>query len=222
MKIHCSSLPSLMIKPRNKGEILSETAKSMLREMWIKEKYDREKFDRINKYTNKGTMVESDSLELVSKFLDKPLFKNNKELSNDSIVGTPDVLQDNFVMDVKSSWDIWTYAEIDEEKARKQYYWQLVGYAILTNKLNMKLVYALTNTPEMLIADELYRLSFKVGDDEATQTRARRNYIYDDIPLKQRVKIYNFNLTVEEIQTEKTNIEAMCSAANDYVDSLSL
>jgi len=222
MKIHCSSLPALMTKPRNKGEILSETAKAMLREMWIKEKYGREKFDRINKYTNKGIMVESDSLDLVSKYLSQPLFKNNKELSNDYITGTPDTYQDSFVMDVKSSWDIWTYAEVDESKARKQYYYQLVGYAILTGKLSMKLVYSLTNTPEMIITDELYKLSFKIGEDEETQNNARRNYIYDDIPLKERVKIYNFDLTAEELQEEQLLIEAKVVEGNNYIRSLSL
>jgi hypothetical protein len=193
-KFHCSSLAYLLVDPRTKGETLSETTKTFLREEWIKAVYGREKVIS-TKYMTKGIAVESDSLELVSQVMNTPLFKNKKTYENDYLIGTPDVILDSEIVDIKSSWDIWTYASVDENDARKNYYAQLLGYMMLTGKMTSRLIYALSNTPESTIQDELYRLSFQkpeINNSDEETARFRKNYIFDDIPLEKRIKVFEF------------------------------
>lgn len=198
-KFHCSSLPCLMTKSRNKSEPLSETAKAMLREIWIKEKYGRVSFGRANKFTEKGLVVEQDSLKLVTCVLKRGfLAKNRSQLSNDYVTGTPDVVAP-ILIDIKSSWDIWTFAGVDSKKAHSDYYWQLFGYMWMLKKSRSKLIYALVNTPDNIKEDELYRLTFKNLLPEEIQA-AERNYIFDDIREKQRVKVFNFSFDKEKVQ----------------------
>jgi len=121
---HCSSIAQMMVKPRAAGELLSATTKSYLKELWIKETFQRDKIDMIgNKYTTKGTIVETDSIELYEHVSSVSYFKNNEQLKNDYLVGTPDIVAPNLI-DIKSSWDIFTFGAVDEKKARADYYWQ--------------------------------------------------------------------------------------------------
>ena len=215
-KFHCSSLPILMTKSRSKSDPLSETTKSYLKDLWIKETYGREKFDTKNKYTDKGNLCEQDSLELVTKILGKGFLAKNKEfLSNKYVCGTPDVISP-VLIDIKTSWDIWTYAGTDRDKALKTYYWQLFGYMWLLNKKRSKLIYALVNTPDELKADEMYRLSFKIGEEKANATEM--NYVFDDIAEKKRVKI--FNLKFEEALVDE--LKERAELAREYLKRIKL
>lgn len=195
-KFHCSGLPKIMTSGRAKDELLGETAKSYLRELWIKERFNRKTYDNVNKYTKKGIMVESDSLEMVSEVIGEKLFKNNDLFENDYICGTPDIA--NPVVDVKSSWDIFTYFAVDEKKARSDYYWQLVGYMILCKQTKSRLIYSLVNTPLQLAQDELYKMGFNLSEEQLSE--AENNFMYDDLPKALRVKVYNFELEKEEEQ----------------------
>lgn len=191
-KFHCSALPTLMTEGRTKGE-LSETTKSALLEIWIEEVFGRKKIID-NKYMTKGTVVESDSLELVSKVTGRPLFKNKTTYENEWLVGTPDVVSP--LIDIKSSWDIWTFFAQDEKKANKAYYWQLAGYGQLTGGSEAELIFTLVTTPEEIINDELYKLQFKVGEDRAQE--ARVNFEFEDIDPKLRMKTFKFEFSLED------------------------
>ena len=220
-KFRCSSLPMLMTKSRSKSDILSETAKACLREIWIKEMFGREKIDTRNKFVDKGISCESDSLDLVKEVLGVNYFKNNKEYSNDWIKGTPDIVTVMEIKDIKTSWDIWTFATVDEDKAYKDYYYQLLGYMWLTKSPNSELIYCLVDTPEEIINDELYRLSFKykdISDNPETEMKVKRNYLFSDIEPKLRLKNYKFSYT--EAETEA--VKGILMEARKYLASLSL
>ena len=190
-KFHCSGLSNIMVNARKKDELLSETTKSYLTKIYIKEVWGREPTDMLaNKYTQKGIMCETDSLNLVEKVLNKSYFKNNKELHNDFIVGTPDVINPDLI-DIKTSWDIFTYAAVDEKKATADYFYQLLGYMWLTGKKMARLTYCLVDTPDQMMTDELYRLSFKIPEDQVDGYT--RNYKFEDIPQELRVKQFVFN-----------------------------
>lgn len=221
-KFRASSLPNLMTKARSKSEILSETAKACLREIWIKETFGREKIETRSKFTDKGVSCESDSLELVKQVLGVSYFKNNHELSNDWIKGTPDVVvKDRHVIDIKTSWDIWTFAAVDGEKAEKDYFYQLLGYMWLTGLPVAKLMYCLVDTPEEIIADELFRLSFKykeIGQNEEQDKKYRANYIFNDIDPKLRVKEYSFSY----VEAEMEAVKGILMEARKYLSGLHL
>ena len=215
-KFHCSALPRLMTNSRTKSEPLGETAKSLLREIHIKEIFGREKTDSINRYTQKGLLVEQDSLDLATKVLDTGFIAKNKDqLENDYIIGTPDVVKPE-TWDVKSNWDLWTFFEVDEDKACKDYFWQVFGYMWLTDAKQTKLIYALVNTPDHIVEDELYRLNFKVGEDKAEEYR--KNFVFDDIPPEKRIKTFTIDWESEKLEELTQRIEL----AREYLGGLSL
>lgn len=204
-KFHPSGLNNLLTNSRKKDEVLSETAKSYLRELWIKEVWGREKSDMVgNKFTQKGIMCETDSLSLIEKVTGKKYFKNQKQLDNDWIIGTPDVTGAELV-DVKTSWDLFTFVAVTEAQAKKDYYSQVLGYMWLLDQKKAIVMYCLVNTPEILITDDLYRLSFKLPEDQIEKYRT--NYIFDDIPEKDRIKAYAFEYDETIIEEIKKRIE---------------
>jgi hypothetical protein len=216
-KFRCSGLSNLMVEPRKKTETLSETTKSYLRELWIKETFGRDKgYQTISKYTKKGTMVESDSLDLVETVTGEKYFKNLETLENNWIKGTPDLILDGKIIDIKSSWDLWTFSAVTQDQARKDYFWQLLGYMWLTGKPTSELIYSLVTVPEPLQTDEIYRLSFLLGEDEAEKQRI--NFTFDDIDPKLRIKQFNFDFNQELADQLKSRVEA----SRMYMESLTL
>lgn len=218
-KFRCHGLANLLIDSRNKSDLLSETTKTYLKELWIKEVFNREKYVS-TKYMSKGIAVETDSLQLVEEVLKKKYFKNIKEFSNEYIAGIPDAIDPNYILDIKSSWDIWTFAGVDESDARKTYYAQLLGYMILTGKSKAKLAYCLVNTPEEQIEYEMYKLkvSGAIKDTEEEITKARSNFIFDDILAEKRIKTYDFE---KDAEIETKLIERI-KLAREYMNNLSL
>jgi hypothetical protein len=191
----CSSLGHLMTESRSKSDPISETTKTHLVDVFVSKKYQR-KTDISNRYTNKGLMVEEDSLTLYSRHKKRFFKKNVARLQNEFIIGTPDIITEPAVIDIKSSWDIFTFFRNNNpDKLNKTYYWQLQGYMALTGIKNALLVYCLVNTPDILIGDEKRKLSYKMGvidgDNDKTFIQAcaelDRLMIYDDIPMEERV-----------------------------------
>jgi hypothetical protein len=123
----CSANGKLMTEPRTKSEILSETTKKYLIEVFIYYKYQREK-DIFNKYIDKGLRVEEDSITLYSEYKNRFYKKNENRFSNEYIAGTPDIILDNEVIDIKSSYDIFTFYDSKTGGLNKNYYWQLQGH----------------------------------------------------------------------------------------------
>lgn len=218
-KFRCSSLWNLMIEPKLKSEVISETTKTFLREYYIKKKYNKIKnFE--NKFIQKGLLVEEDALTQYSVFKKEIYNKNDIELSNDFITGTPDtfigndIYNANTIIDIKSSWSIFTFFDSKEDKTNKQYYWQLQGYMWLTGAQNAKLVYCLINTPEQLIIDEKRRLSWKMGlidyDINEEYIEASKlidqNNNYDDIPLNEKIHEIIIERNEDDIEKLKNKI----------------
>lgn len=182
-----------MTEPQKKSETISETTKAYLVEVFVNEKYGR-KSNLTNKYVTKGLEVEEDSLTIYSRFKKEIFFKNEEWLKNEFISGTPDIICDTKVIDIKSSWDIFTFFKNNGGKLNKDYYWQLQCYMALTKKNDSTLAYCLTNTPDMLIQDEKRKLMYKMGviddvneDFQKACAELDKLMTYDDIPLKEKV-----------------------------------
>jgi len=190
IKFRASRIGDLMSKSTTKGEAFGQVAKSYMTEIYIGKKYGRYK-DIYSKYMEKGIEAEEDSITLLSK-IDRWLYvKNEENLSNEFITGTPDIIIADFVDDVKTSWDIFTFFASKRDKLNKRYECQLQCYMWLTGKSRARLRYCLTNTPESIINDELRKLSYQIPVESAEFSRAeeklRREMEFDDIPLSERV-----------------------------------
>jgi hypothetical protein len=196
-QFRCSQLGKLMTNPRAKKDKLSVTTMSYLQEVYIAEVFNRER-EIESKYLDKGNYAEEDSLTLVTSVFDRLLVKNKDHLKNEFITGTPDVVEKDNVLDIKTSWDIWSFAKADGKN--KDYYWQLQGYMNLTNKKKAILAYTLVDTPIHLIVDEQKRRAFHAGimdnDSELAKLEeaVEQNMIFSkDIPEEMRVKTFAFD-----------------------------
>lgn len=198
-KFHCSSLGVLMTNPRSgpvnqwKTGVLSETTKGELLNIWIEAKYRRTKMDS-NKYVEKGLQVEEDGITLYSRVTKKMYTKNIVTFENDFIIGTPDIIHDSIVRDIKCSWSIHSFFENFVKPLSKPYAYQINGYRDLTDCDSGKLVYTLINTPPELVEAEKSKLRYKMAliDPEANGVynmaveEIERNNNFDDIPINDR------------------------------------
>jgi hypothetical protein len=218
-----SSSGYLMVEPKLKSEVLSETTKTHLVDVFVSNKYGRNT-DIHTKATNKGLMVEEDSLTLYSRYKKEIYFKNEEHFSNDFIKGTPDIILEDMIIDIKSSWDIYTFFRSGHSKLNKLYYWQLQSYMALTGKKEAMLAYCLINTPDMLIQDEKRRLQYKMGviddanlDFQKACDELDRLMIYDDIQMNEKVMEIHVKRNDSDIERLYERVQDCREYMNEYL-----
>lgn len=140
-----------------------------------------------NKYLEKGTIVEEDNLELLSKVDGVPYWKNDQQFENDYIMGCPDNVQGK-VRDMKSNFDMDTF---DKAEMTTLYEWQVKGYMWLTGIEEGELCYGLVNTPYHLIEKEKNSLFYAMGRPDdldpkkiEAECQLERNMIFDMAAFK--------------------------------------
>ena len=103
-----------------------------------------------NKYLSKGIIMEDKAIELLSLHTGNNYSKNEKHFSNDFITGTPDIIHDKKIIDIKCSWSKQTFPVFEEEAHNTQYEYQMRGYMVLTGCESAEVTYCLMTTPEDL------------------------------------------------------------------------
>lgn len=184
----CSSLGYLMTEPRKGStELLSETTKTNLVDIYTSERYNRFT-DISSKYLAKGNDVEEDSITLLSRLTRTYLKKNEDHLKNAYVKGTPDlfigpeITRAERIRDTKSSWDIFTFNRSINKPLDDKYYWQGTGYMWLTGAQVCNIDFCLVNTPYHIIEGELRKESFKhdAGDTPTwIELQIIANHVYD-------------------------------------------
>lgn len=133
---------------------------------------------------NKGMLVEEKSIEMIN-ILDGTNHQKNVEILNDEwIIGVPDIVTDDYVIDVKSSWNIETFLSNLTKEVPQKYFWQMQGYMLLTGAKKSELSYCLISTPEEIIQSETERIM--QNSKKWTEEEIRYNLTFDDIPIEQR------------------------------------
>jgi hypothetical protein len=193
MIVRCSSLGKLLTEPRSKSEVLSQTAKSYIEDLFNELEFGyRKEFS--SRYTDKGLEMEDEAIQFASEQFDWDfVVKNTERFTNDYITGEPDINTDSLLADIKCSWSLDTYPMFEAEMKNKDYYWQLQGYMWLTGKTEAELVYCLMNTPLQIVEDEVRRAHWKAGlidEDIDLRHEVQTKHNYDNIPSKLRVKRY--------------------------------
>lgn len=200
---------------------LSAGCITKLYQIYIQEKFKRRKHLK-NRFLEKGLMIEEDCITLYSLNTGEFHKKNTIQFENDWIVGTPDILTDKKVVDTKGSWDIFTYGVSKYKKISSLYHWQLEGYMWLGDVPDAELAYCLINTPEHLIKAEEKKLMYELFGNEGEMLRApdymrvayeeecqeiRKNHIFDDMEIKDRIKIFNVKQDESRIDRIKYVVE---------------
>jgi len=216
LKIRASQVGKIMTSSRSKGDVLSKTAKSYLEQL-AKEELLGVRTEFSSKYTDKGNIVEDEAIALVEKVKCEGLFlyKNEEHFSNDYVTGTPDVLTNDFLIDVKSSWNVDTFPMFDKELKNKDYYYQLQAYMWLTGKVESHLCYCLVNTPKFIIKAEVRKLHKpRYSDIKAIILKHKFNADTE----KRRVKSFKVELDIEVIGQIKERIEVCREYYNNLIN----
>ena len=190
-KIRASGAGAIMTNPRSKSETLGKTCITYL-ETWVKEQIYNRRKEVTTKYMVKGLIAEDNSLDMVAKNVGVALLlKNEKHFEDNFMTGTPDAVLKDCVIDVKSSWDAFTFPLFATEIPEKAYYLQLQVYMALTKKKRSKLVYTLIDTPAHLIQKEAYWYSRDNGYGELTEEMLEeltKRMTYGDVPENLKYK----------------------------------
>ena len=185
-KIRASATGKLMVNPRAKNETLSETTKSYIQE-WAKEQIYGVKNQIKSKYLDKGLMLEDTAIDKAIEWLDLPFtMKNEKFFEDDFFCGTPDLIVNDVVYDIKCSWSCFSFPLFENEIPTKDYFYQLQTYMHLTGCKKAVLTYVLLNTPEELTYEEKHN--------------------YDNVDKKYKIKTFEIEYNSEVIEDLKNRI----------------
>lgn len=215
----CSSLGKLMTEPRTKSEVLSETAKTYIQDLFKERELGIFK-DFSSRYTDKGIENEDEAIQMASEVLNwEFVTKNETRFNNEWLTGEPDVLTETLLADIKCSWNGSTFPVFDDKLKNKDYYWQMMGYMMLTDMPQAELVYCLTNTPFQIVEDEVRRAHWKlnlIDEDLDVREAVQASHNFDHIPNELRVKRF----IVEKDEQAFEKIKEKVKLAREYYESL--
>lgn len=214
MKIRASSVSKIM--PGVRKDWLKGT-EDYLRELWVQEKYNRQR-EISSKYMTKGTVVEEDSITLLSALNRKFYEKNEENFSNNFITGTPDIVKPE-LRDIKSSWNIFTFHKTLNEGITDDNFWQAMAYMALTDSDVCYIDYCLVDTPTQLIEYEKRKIIYNPETDSSEWywkkcKQVERSLTYKDIPKEERVETFPVERDEEKINL----IYERVKMARDWMD----
>lgn len=219
----------LQLKRDAKPE-LSKGAKSFIQKKALHDKYSIE--DTIeSRYLDKGIICEDEAIQIYASVTGKHLiFKNEEGFHNDWIAGTPDLILEDMIVDIKCSWSIdsfpWFKDSID-----RNYWYQLQSYMWLTGKSKSELVYVLVNTPDHLFQQELQREIWKVKDTQGVLDISAEvesdiyeelilKHNFDRIPFEKRVKVFEIEADILEQSKIKEKVELAREYYNEIIETI--
>jgi len=218
-KAHPSEIGSIMPTPKGDGIVSVGTATIL--QKWAKEQlYEKnESFNVSSKYTRKGVEMESRAIEYLIENSNIPWgTKNERTYENDFMVGTPDLVFTDLIVDIKCSYSCFTFPLFDT-KCSPDYIWQVQGYMELTGAKNAIVAYILMDAPEDVVTQEAYALARKEGSEltEELVQRTQEQLQYEHLPANLRIKL--FHIAYDPIQVEK--IKNKVADCREYLKTLS-
>lgn len=197
-------------------EELSAGAKTFIERLADDDKYG---VDRVLETVQmrKGTETEDEAIQIYSSVTGSHLiFKNDDYFKNDWIHGTPDIIMEDMIVDTKVNWDIDSFRNV--KSLPKQYYWQVMGYMMLTQKPKAQVAYVLVNTPEHLFQQHLRNTLWKEKEKAGVldlptemeidfENRLRTLHNFDNRPFEKRVKIFDVEADILEFRRIQEKVE---------------
>lgn len=198
-KIRASATGKIMTNPRSKKDLFSQTTLTYVQD-WMKEQIYGVKKDFSSKYTEKGNQLEDEAIDKAIEWLDLPfVLKNETPLSSEHFTGTPDLILEDEVIDIKCSWDAFSFPLFEDEIPTKDYMYQIQVYMYLTGLKKGCVVYLLLNTP-----------------DEISPWEDKHDY--NSIDKKYRIKTFNFEFNPDLIEDMKVRVENI----RTYINQLNI
>lgn len=204
------------LEPLASAPNLSDSCKSYLK-MWLSDFVTGKRVEFSSKQTHKGNVVEDDAITYASIHVPEMglCAKNEQTFKNKWLRGTPDVITDEWIFDLKSSYTHRTFPLFDSEIPESDYEWQVLGYMSLTGRRKGAVIYALMSMPEDVLQREArYKLGEGYTQEEYEAYRA--NYVYDDLPVYQRLRRFDVEYDEAKIEAMQKRVE-QCQV---YIDTV--
>ena len=118
LKVHATDCHKLMTNPQKKGEELSETTKTWLKEKAVEEVLGLRK-TVTTKPILKGILCEQNSIELYNTVMQSNYQKNETTKERNGFCGTPDLIGKEGIIEIKTSWDATTFPFFKDEVSKQ-------------------------------------------------------------------------------------------------------
>ena len=198
-----SELQLLIYKQENPE--LPEGAKTYCQK-WLKEQLYNRRKHFTNRYLEKGIQCEDEAIEFAADFFQwEGASKNDEWFEDDYMQGTPDIIlgHDSHVIDIKNSYDAFSFPLFEDEIPTKGYNDQLQVYLHLTGHDKATLTYCLMDAPLDIMKEEMRRMSWKEGSmgaisDELYQ-KVKMEMTYSNLIPELRLKAFTVKKDPEVI-----------------------
>jgi hypothetical protein len=201
-----------LISKRDSDFRFGATAMSYIRDVWLRNEYGYVE-PVVSDSILKGFMCEDDSIGVLTRQVgDEFRFKQDETWENDYFIGTPDIVGDFWVEDVKTSWSLKTFMEVG--KPDPLYVAQGQVYMDLTGRSKFRLAYCLVDTPFEMVEEQKKRFFFKFNCDEQNpyyqEAIAKVDAMHNAsklVPEEQRIKVFEFGRDDDYLDTLRTRVE---------------
>ena len=177
MKWHPSSIGKLMTNGRGKNEV-GATAKSYIKQV-AKENFYGYRSEINNKYIQKGLMQEQDSIDLLNTVRFEGYIKNDVRMVNEHMTGEADIITNDSIIDIKTSWSLDTFPVLAEDGYDALYEWQLRAYMMLYDRPKAELIYCMVTTSNELLNEwenlDIHRVDHIAPEKRITVLSFERN-----------------------------------------------
>ena len=204
--IRASALSAIMSDGKGKEE-LSVGAKTYVTKLAKEMIYGYD--ERLTtKYMDKGLRVEDESIDLYNAVHLTSYSKNMERKTNEWITGEADIVADDRIIDIKSSWCLTTFYVLADQGRDTGYEWQLRAYMMLWDKPRADIAYCLVSTPDDLIGYEskqLHKVDHINRELRVTIVPYERDAALEDkIKIKvQAARVY-YDQVIQEISKQHT------------------
>jgi hypothetical protein len=181
MKFRASSLGKLMANDRS-GKNMGQTAKSYIEQI-AKEAFFKYRTEINSKYIDKGQQQEHDSIELLNIVRQESYAKHIGRVENEYLTGECDILADDRIIDVKTSWSLDTWPELPKKAHNSDYEWQMRAYMMLYDRNMAEVIHCMVTTdPDLLSAydnHELHQVDHIPADKRITVVSYERDILLE-------------------------------------------
>jgi len=186
-----------LIAKRDAPYEFGTTALSYIRDCWLRNEYGYDEPIITNEIL-KGLMCEDEAIGVLTRQVPGPFrTKNEEDWENEWFTGTPDVVLSDAVEDVKCSWTLKTFVDVQHPSAL--YYAQGQVYMDLVGVDTFRLCHVLLDTPAEIVLEEKKRYFFRFNCDEDNPHYLECCRKVDAmhqasrlIPEAQRIKVFEF------------------------------
>lgn len=206
---------------------LSETAKKYLIRRYATDKYNKRRaVSGLQKpAVYKGTSLEDEAMQLLSKLHKIDYCRPKEPISNDFLLGKCDILCEEHkkIVEMKISWSADSFFPYLYTGLPASVWYQTQGYLELYNLDYAEVCYILVNTPKHLIDQDIANTfkRYTFGEISKEQfdlkiERAAAFYNYDNIPIKRRVITFEVHRTPEIISAIRRKVDLGRQWLNEF------